>query len=538
MQTILTESGSGTTLTGTTVGSPAVPSYIVTQKFDLPSGEAIYGLGQHQAGIMNYVGQSVTLLQQNKEVGVPVLLSNKGYAVLWDDPAVTTVDVGKTTAGQLSWSSEAGDDVDYYFCFGPEPDTAIAGYRFLTGAAPMFGKWAWGYWQCKERYQTQAEILGVAAQYRSLGIPIDGVIQDWRYWPDLDPNNITTTGWGSHLFDPTRYPDPVGMMNTLHAENVHLLISVWAKFDVTSSGVSIPNLQELEAVNAVFNPAIPYVYPAGQGKWLDPFRPAGRQTYWNQMSQQIFCDGRRWLVAGRFRGGVQRQLGRVPYLQHSARAGGERLQRLSPDGNDRRLRRATRGDLGQARHHSHALRLRRAAAPCCDHLVGDTDATWPVFAAQIPAGLNFTASGIPYWTTDIGGFNSGNPATAAYAELYTRWFQYGAFCPMFRVHGTNYAKEVWRFPSATQPILKDFINLRYRLMPYIYSTAWKVTNEGYTMMRPLVMDFRTDANVNGIGNQFMFGPALLVNPVTTAGATTPQRLSACGRRLGMISGPD
>ncbi len=227
--TVLAESASGTTLTATTVGSPAVPSYVVKQNFDLASGEAIYGLGQHQQGIWNYVGQSVTLLQKNMEVGVPVWLSNKGYAVLWDNPSVATIDVGKTTAGKLAWSSEAGDAVDYYFCYGPQADTAIAGYRALTGAAPMFGKWAWGFWQCKERYQTQQELLDVASQYRSLAIPIDGIIQDWRYWPDSYDPNTQKGGWGSHDFDATRYPDPAALMSTLHSQNIHTLISVWAE---------------------------------------------------------------------------------------------------------------------------------------------------------------------------------------------------------------------------------------------------------------------------------------------------------------------
>ena len=522
--TVLGESASGTTLTATTVGSPAVASYVVKQNFDLASGEAIYGLGQHQAGIMNYVGQSVTLLQKNMEVGVPVWLSNKGYAVLWDNPSVATIDVGKTTAGKLAWSSEAGDAVDYYFCYGPEADTAIAGYRALTGAVPMFGKWAWGFWQSKERYQTQQELLDVASQYRSLNIPIDGIIQDWQYWPSLD-QTTAAGGWGSHQFDPARYPDPAGLMSTLHAKNIHTLISVWAKFDVTSSGVSTPNLQQLEAVNGAYPQVIPYVSPAGQGKWYDAFQPAARTVYWQQLSQKIFSFGWDgwWLDAsepelsgnwGEFRN-FNTAVG-TP-----AAAPGAKVFNAYPLMHSGGVYAGQRAETSQKRaiiltRSAYAGQQRNAAITWS----GDIGGNWSVFANQIPAGLNFVSSGIPYWNTDIGGFGSGNPATAAYAELFTRWFQYGAFCPMFRVHGTNYAKEVWRFPSDTQPILINYINLRYRLLPYIYSVAWKVTNEGYTMMRPLVMDFRTDAQVKGIGNQFLFGPALMVNPVTTAGATS------------------
>jgi alpha-D-xyloside xylohydrolase len=517
--TVLAESVSGTSLQATTVGSPAVSTYAVKQKFDLSSGEAIYGLGQHQQGIWNYVGQSVTLLQQNKEVGLPVWLSNKGYAVLWDNPSVAIVDIGKATAGQLSWSSEAGDAVNYYFCYGPAADQAIADYRALTGAAPMFGKWAWGFWQSKERYQSQQELLNVAAQYRALGIPIDGIIQDWQYWPSL---NQTTAagGWGSHQFDPSRYPDPASLMSALHAENIHTLISVWAKFDVTSSGVSIPNLQSLEAVNGAYPQVISYVAPAGQGKWYDPFQSAARSVYWQELSQKIFAYGWDgwWLDAsepelsgnwGEFRN------------FNTAAGSGAKVFNAYPLMHTGAVYAGQRGQTSQKRaiiltRSAYAGQQRNAAITWS----GDLSSTWAVFAAQIPAGLNFVLSGIPYWNTDIGGFFSGDPSTAAYAELFTRWFQYGSFCPMFRVHGTNYAKEVWRFPSATQPILVNYINLRYRLLPYIYSVAWKVTNEGYTMMRPLVMDFGVDTQVKGIGNQFMFGPSLMVNPVTTAGATT------------------
>jgi alpha-D-xyloside xylohydrolase len=522
---VLAESASGTSFQATTVGSPAVPSYVVKQNFDLASGEAIYGLGQHQQGIWNYVGQSVTLLQKNMEVGVPVWLSSKGYAVLWDNPSVATVDVGKTTAGRLAWNSEAGDAVDYYFCYGPEADTAIAGYRTLTGAAPMFGKWAWGFWQCKERYQTQQELLDVASQYRTLGIPIDGIIQDWRYWPDSFDSNTQKGGWGSHDFDPSRYPDPAALMSTLHSEHIHTLISVWAKFDVTSSGTSIPNLQQLEAVNGAYPQVIPYVYPAGQGKWYDPFQPAARSVYWQEISQKIFAFGWDgwWLdasepeLSGKW--GEFRNFNTA--VGTPAAAPGAKVFNAYPLMHTTGVYEGQRAETSQKRaiiltRSAYAGQQRNAAITWS----GDISGSWSVFAAQIPAGLNFVSSGIPYWNTDIGGFGSGDPSTAAYAELFTRWFQYGAFCPMFRVHGTNYAKEVWRFPTATQPILINYINLRYRLLPYIYSVAWKVTNEGYTMMRPLVMDFRADAQADGIGNQFLFGPSLMVNPVTTSGATS------------------
>ncbi len=519
------EASGGTSLQPTTIGAFSEPSRIVRQNFSLPAGEAIYGFGQQQDGAMNQVGRVVTLLQENMKVGVPVWLSNKGYAVLWDNPAVTTADIGSTTPGTLSVSSEAGKAVDYYFFAGPTPDQAIAGYRALTGAAPMFAKWAWGFWQSKERYQSAQELIDVVDQYRSRSIPIDGIIQDWQYWPALN-QSTASGGWGSHEFDPTRYPDPAALTAALHARNIHALISVWAKFDVTNSGVSIPNLQALDAIGGAYSPPIPYVFPAGQGKWYDPFNAAARQIYWSQLSQKIFARGWDgwWLDAseaelsgkwGEFRnfetalGSGAKFFNAYPLMHTSAVYAGQRAET-----SQKRAIILTRS--------AYAGQQRNAAITWSGDINGQTPGGWSVFAKQIPAGLNFVSTGIPYWNTDIGGFGSSDPANAAYAELFTRWLQFGAFCPMFRVHGTDYAKEVWRFPAATQPVLIDYIKLRYQLFPYIYSTAWRVTDQGYTMMRPLVMDFPADSQAANIPDQFMFGPALLVNPVTSAGASTRQ----------------
>ncbi len=250
----------------------------VRQSFALDSSEGIYGLGQHQGGIWNYRGTTVHLQQMNKEVAVPVLVSSKGYGVLWDNPAITDVDVGKTSAGILSWTSEAGKAVDYYFMYGPDIDGVIADYRDLTGAAPMFGKWVFGLWQCKEHYASQEELMDVAGWYRKHHVPLDGIIQDWLYW--------TPNPWGSHEFDTNRYPDPAKMMRDLHAENIHAIISVWPKFDVDS-----PNANELRLAGALYPQVIPYVYPPGKGQWYDAFNPVARKIYWRQISDQLFVDG-------------------------------------------------------------------------------------------------------------------------------------------------------------------------------------------------------------------------------------------------------
>ncbi len=500
------------------------------QRFELASDESIYGLGQHpDSTSMDYVGSSVQLLQENTRVAIPVLLSSKGYALFWDNPAITNVDVGKSDPHSVQWLSEAGSGVDYYFMAGPEPDRAISEYRWLTGNSPMFPLWAWGFWQSRERYKTQDEILGVAAEYRKRSIPFDGIIQDWQYWAPLN-QDTATAGWGSHEFDPSRYPDPAEMIRTLHEEHVHFMAVCWAKFDVTKSGVSIPNLRELEAVDGAFSPAIPYVFPPGQGKWYDPFNDRARQVYSGQIMKKLFSLGvdAWWLDSpepelsgnwGEFRNfktalGPGALVYNAYPLEHT-RAVYEGQRAVS---SDKRVFLLTRS--------AYAGQQRYAAVTWS----GDIRGTWEVFQHQVPAGLNFAASGVPYWNTDIGGFFGSNPDDPKYTELFTRWFQWGAFTPMFRVHGTDKPKEIWRFDPATQKILIDAVQLRYHLLPYIYSVSWMVTNQGYTMMRPLVMDFRKDKAVRKLGDEFMFGPDLLINPVTEPGAETRKVVLPSGAR--------
>ncbi len=513
--TLLSEpDGTGKALLATTAGG--ISTWRSQQQFLVSSNEAFYGLGQHGAGAMNYRGASVHLYQGNPgESAIPVLVASRGYGLLWDNPAITDVSIGQIDLTSLIWTSEAADAVDYYFMYGPALDDVIAGYRHLTGAAPMFGKWAWGFWQSKERYQTQAELLDVANTYRSLQIPLDGIVQDWQYWSGLD-QTTAAGGWGSHAFEASRYPNPAQLMQTLHSNNVHMIISVWGKFDVTTNGVSISNLQHLEAVNGAYTNVVPYVYPAGQGKWYDPFSPAGRQVYWQDISNHLFSAGLDgwWLDASEPEfdmSAVQTGVGpgvkvknAYPLMHTTAVHQGHR----AASSNKRSFILTRSAYAGQQRNGTVVWS-------------GDIVGTWDVFSNQIPAGLNFAISGVPYWNTDIGGFFfSGGPTDPAYEELFTRWFQFGAFCPMFRVHGASYAKEIWRFLPATRTNLIAFDQLRYNMLPYIHSTSLRVTSAGYTMMRPLVMDFQTETNVFGIKDQFMFGPAMMVCPVTASNATT------------------
>jgi alpha-D-xyloside xylohydrolase len=415
----------------------------------------------------------------------------------------------------VRWSSEFGKAIDYYVCYRDGSiDGALQAYRRLTGEAPLMPKWMLGFWQCKERYASQEELLGVAKRMRELKVPVDGIIQDWQYWP------AGSDTWGSHKFDPVRYPDPVGMFKELHDMNFHNLISVWAKFDVGSE-----NSKELNAAGGMFPEITRYVSPPGQGQWYDPFAPQGRETYWKQMRDQLFSKGVDgwWLDAPEpeinnmgFRGyttplGPGYEVYNAYPLMHST--GIYQGQRATT--NDKRVVILTRS--------AYAGQQRNSAITWS----GDIQATWETLKNQVPAGLNFSLSGLPYWNTDTGGFfgnraaGNGDPANPQYQELFARWFQFSAFCPMFRVHGSyglRPGKEIWRFDEKTQGIMRNYLDLRYRLLPYLYSVAWDVTSNGATFMRPLVMDFPRDKEALNIGGQYLFGPAIMVTPVTTAGA--------------------
>ena len=510
---ILAETPDGREISPAT--QPGVDGTLVRQSFALAPDEGIYGLGQHQQGVWNYRGHTVQLLQANREVGIPVLLSSKGYALLWDNPAVTTIDVGIPGAeNAVRWTSEVGDAIDYYFIAGPDPVAAIRHYRELTGEAPLMPEWLLGFWQSKERYRTQDEVLGIAKQYRDLQVPIDGIVQDWRYWPD--------NTWGSNQFDPVRYPDPAAMMTQLHAMHYHMVISVWPKFDLGTA-----NIKELEDAGAMYSPVIPYVFPPGQGKWYDAFSATGRAIYWKQISSQIFTKGFDgwWLDApepelsgkwGEFRafqtaaGPGARVFNAYPLMHSTGIYEGQRALT-----SEQRVVVLTRSAF--------AGQQRNSAVTWS----GDIGANWKVFQAQVPAGLNFSMSGIPYWNTDIGGFAGiGNPSDPKYAEIFSRWFEYGSFCPMFRVHGsapqggTGIGKEYWRFDPATQAIWRRYDDLRYRLMPYLYSVTWQVTHNGASILRPLMMDYASDKQALAIGDQYLYGPSIMVSPVTAQGART------------------
>jgi len=468
------------------------------------SEEAFYGLGQHQAGVWNYRGESVEISQDNTNIAVPMLVSSNGYGLFWNNTSRSRFN--NRFVHSLYISSEVADAIDYYFLYGPELDQIVAGYRELTGAAPLFGKWAYGFWQCKNRYKSQEELLGVAHKYRELHIPVDNIVQDWFWWNTM----------GEPVFN-KNYPDPKGMIDDLHRNNFHLMISVWPFFE---RGTHVYDEMDRRGY-FIDRTKVAGFHPQGMALY-DAFNPDARAYYWRLMEKGLFSLGvdAWWLdttepeTEGREENIL---LGRTVAI-----GSGARYANLYPLMTTAGVYQGQRGATDQKRvfilSRSAFAGIQRNAVTAWS---GDVLSDFETFKRQIPAGLNFSLSGVPYWTTDIGGFFIGNPDDPAYRELFVRWFEYGTFCPIFRVHGTRTTNqnELWSYGAEAQEILTNFDRLRYRLLPYVYSVAWKTTSDGYTPMRPLAMDFRTEGRALNIGDQFMFGPAILVNPVTEQGAT-------------------
>ena len=466
--------------------------------------EALYGLGQHQAGVWNYRGEAVDLSQDNTNISVPMLLSSKGYGIFWNNGSRSRFNNRFAHAFYLS--SEVSDAVDYYFIYGPDFDRIVATYRELTGPAPLFGKWAYGFWQCKNRYDSQKELEGIARKYRDLHIPLDNIVQDWFWW------NIM----GEPVFN-KNYPDPKGMIDTLHKDHVHLMISVWPYFrpgspvydDMLKKGFLIDRTKA-----AGF-------HPLGMGLY-DAFNPDARKYYWKLMDDALFKIGADAWWLDTTEPETEGRETNILVTNKTALGNGARYANEFPVMTTGAVYEGQRASSDQKRvfilSRSGYAGIQRNAAAVWS---GDINPNWETFRRQIPAGLNLSVSGVPYWTTDIGGFVEANPDDPAYRELYVRWFEFGTFCPIFRAHGTRTTNqnELWSYGPEAQKILVAYDKLRYRLMPYIYSLAWKTTNEGYTIMRPLVMDFRDDVRAQNTGDEFLFGPALLVAPVTEQSST-------------------
>jgi alpha-D-xyloside xylohydrolase len=475
------------------------------------SHEGLYGLGQHQAGVWNYRGETVDLSQENTNIAIPLLVSTNGYGIFWNNPSRSRVNNRFVHA--LYLSAEVADRVDYYFIYGPEPDQIIGRYRQLTGEVPLFGRWAYGFWQCKNKYESQQEIEAVAARYRAEHIPVDNIVQDWFWWITMGEMK-----WNSH------YPDPRGMIDTLHKEHFHLMVSIWPYFRPGSA-----TYDEFDKNGWFIARTIqPSFHPVGQALY-DATNPAARKQYWANANAALFQKGvdAWWLDTDEpetearednilttnkmYLGSGARYANVYPLFHTMGVSEGQQAAETQLTESGKRVFILSRSAYAGAQRYGVTA------------WSGDVLSDWVTFQRQIPAGLNYAISGMPYWTTDIGGFISGgNLNDPKFRELFVRWFQFGAFSPIFRVHGTRNPSEneLWSYGPDAEKILVDYDTLRYRLMPYIYSEAWQVTTHHGTLMRPLVMDWRDDVEAQNTGDEYLFGPAILVSPVTTEGATS------------------
>jgi alpha-D-xyloside xylohydrolase len=646
--------------------------YHILQAFNSPADEAFYGLGQHQNGIVNYKNQHVELLQNNTEVAVPFMVSNKNYGILWDNYSITKVgdtrdyrplsdlklygannSTGYLTAtytqkkdtnnvfvkrneteidysflsslknfpagyklgdGKVTWAgaiestengthqfllkyagyakvwingklladrwrqswnpgtalididlvkgqkypirvewlpdgdesyialkwlsplsdqqkqqftfdSEAGKQLDYYFITGKNIDQVISGYRTITGKAAIMPQWAMGFWQSRERYKTQGEILNTVKEFRDRKIPLDNIVEDWSYWKEDQ--------WGSQEFDETRFPDPKGMISTLHDQyHTHFMISVWAKFYEGIDSYKYFDENGWLYKQNVLNRQRDWIGKGYVSTFYDAYNPKARDAFWNLIDKHLYTKGvdawwmdasepdinsnmdipsRKAVMTPTFLGSSTLYYNGFPLQNAKGIYEGQR--KSNPD---KRVFILTRS--------AYAGLQRYAAATWS----GDIGARWSDMKNQIPAGINFALSGIPYWTMDIGGFaveqryeKPNAKDLEEWREQMTRWYQFGAFVPLFRVHGQFPYREMYNVAPENHPAYQSMLyydKLRYRLMPYIYSLAGMAYHKDYTLMRGLIMDYEQDEQVKNISDEYLFGPDLLVNPVYAYGA--------------------
>jgi alpha-D-xyloside xylohydrolase len=472
-------------------------TFEVQDRFSPDATEGFYGLGQHQGGVFNYRGNTVELGQNNTDVAIPFLISTKGYAIMWNTAAFSYAD--NRFPLEFSFDSKAVSNVDYYLIFGPEMDQIIHQYRTLTGHAPLLPRWAYGLFQSKDRYISTEEIVSVANRYRAEHIPLDAIVQDWFWWKKE----------GDPVFN-ANYHDVPADLKKLHDEHIHAMISVWGLFDPTSD-----NFKDLDAKK--FDIPDAHVY--------DATNPAARDFYWDRLAGKLFAQGwdAFWLDSAEPEEYWPHIGDAILRDKHLSIGNGMSYTNVFPLMHTMGVQ-----DHWKATSQQKRVYLLTRSAFLGQQRVGATTWSGDVYSSywalqhQVPAGLNFALSGLPYWTTDIGGYHQPDAGKTqfepGYQDLYARWFEFGTFCPVFRTHGHRDHNELWTY-DRVEPTLLKYDKLRYRLMPYIYSLAWRVTNDDYTIQRPLVMDWRTDPKVRDIGDQFMFGPSLLVSPVLEQDAT-------------------
>ena len=499
-----------------------VDEFEVKQTFMLDKDEAIYGLGTIQNGKMNRRGEHKRMEQSNLEDFQNVLQSIKGWGLYWENYSPTQFDDDQNG---MSFTSEAGKGVDYYFMYGGSADGVIAQMRWLTGDVPMFPLWTYGFWQSKERYKSAAETESIVDQYRALNVPLDGIIQDWQYWGS---NYL----WNAMDFLSEDFATGQQLIKNVHQKHAHFMISIWASFgpmtqqfrELDKQGLLMPfETWPQSGISHVWPPMKDY--PSGV-KVYDAFSPVARDIYWKYLRKLYDYGTDAWWMDStdpdcfypteadynhKVYGGTWRSQ-RNAFPLETVR-GIYQSQRRDYPNSPKRVFIMTRSSYAGQQHYGSNM------------WSGDVNSSWDMLRKQVPAGLSFTLTGNPNFNTDIGGFfcgsyNTQGPASAPknpqFQELYVRWMQYGLFCPVFRSHGADAPREIWHFGKKGEPVydaIEEAIRLRYQLIPYLYSTAWQVTSNNDSYMRPLFADFASDKKVWNTTDEFMFGRNILACPI-------------------------
>jgi len=503
------------------------PFFTVGATFVSPDDEHYYGLGDNHEGFLDHRHHTVRcwndyLAAAAPSTCIPFVVTNKGYGMIWDNPSKTTIEPGFNE--QTKWISQVGDRVSFFVIAGKTADEIYAGYRLLTGPTPLLPKAAYGYIQCKQRYASQEEVLSVAKGYRERHLPADVMVVDWFYY----------TKMGQMDMDPKFWPDPVAMNKQLHEMGFETMISVWPRFtpesryfaEIQKNGWFI-HTADGKPVNG-----LPY---DRAGSDIDTTNPDAAKWYWNTIRDNIISKGFDSLWAD------ETEPDLPPNGAYYKIGPGTQYYNVYPLLHVGAIYDGFRRDLPQKR----GLILSRDAYTGIQRkgaIVWSSDIypTWDTYRRQIPTGLDFAASGVTYWSNDTGGWQylpaEHHPAHPPlldpsdardnvggyddYPELYTRWFQYATFLPIMRSHGSRKTNEVWSYGKQAEPILEKYLRLRYELMPYIYSLGYHTWETGAPFMRALPLDFPDDANVADLRDEYMFGPAFLVAPVTDQGATS------------------
>ncbi len=485
--------------------------------FKAQAGERFFGLGQHQHGLLDQKGCVIELHQRNTEVTIPFLVSNRKYGFLWNNPSIGRVELGRNAT---RWVAEGSWQLDYYIVCGKTYAEILERYANVTGKAPAFPAWASGFWQCKLRYETQEELLNVAREYHRRGLPLSVIVADFFHW----------TRMGDWKFDPARWPDPSAMVRELETLGVKLMVSIWPTVSPTSENYQVMTERGLLVNNELGVDAQHVFVDNGiEGpayfSYYDATNPEARQFIWDVVQRNYYTHGVKlfWLDNNEpdvnpwhpenlrfFLGNGIEVANLYPLLSQKAFHDG-----LLAVGESEPLTLSRSGWAGSQRYGSVIWS-------------GDVPSTFETLQAQVRAGLNMAMSGIPWWTTDVGGFFDGNIEKEDFRELVIRWFQFGVFCPVLRLHGyrspltgpmpkSGADNEVWSFGESTYEILKSLLALRERLRPYLHELMQVATARGIPPLRPLFLEVPEDRICETVEDQFMLGTEVLVAPMLCKG---------------------